>query len=219
MAPFSTHAFRDFPRARFLDLDEAAGAEQMNRPLAKVGLEIADGIRSVEAALARVESRRAVAVTGAAISTVAATLVAVSGPALASAMAVLGTSGGIWGMVNAVAEGRQLKAVQAARPWYYVWTLQRRAARGDAVSRSRRPRRFPKPVEHADGRRRMIEALDRDSPSSREVSSDNVSGQPVENIRDDHRTRPLTDGECIVLRFDRGDATPDVLGGFRAHVT
>lgn len=116
-------AFRDFLRRRFLDLDVACDSEQMDRELVKIGLEIAEGIRSLNSELTRVKSRRAVAVTGAAIGSVAASLVAVYGPALSHAIAVLGAGGGLWSIINAVAESRNYRSTQESSPWYFLWTL------------------------------------------------------------------------------------------------
>lgn len=121
----SYEAFRDFLRRRFLDLDMACDSEQMDRELIKIGTEIADGIRGVGAELDRIRSRRAVAATGAAIGSVVATLVAVYGPAFGTAASILGAGGGVWGMINAMAESRSYKSVQESTPWYFVWTLAR----------------------------------------------------------------------------------------------
>ena len=118
-------AFRDFLRRRFLDLDVACDSEQMDRELVKIGIEIAEGIRGVDAELNRIKSRRAVAATGAAIGSVVASLVAVYGPALGTAASILGAGGGLWGMINAIAESHNYRSVQENTPWYFVWTLAR----------------------------------------------------------------------------------------------
>lgn len=94
----------------------------------KIGMEIAEGIRGVDAELKRIKSRRAVSATGAAIGSVVASLVAVYGPALGTAASILGAGGGLWGMINSIAEGRNYRSVQEGTPWYFVWVLSRHTA-------------------------------------------------------------------------------------------
>lgn len=117
----SYSAFRDFLRQRFLGMDTALNAVQADCELLKLGLEIKDGIRSVHSEMEKVRSKRALAVTGAVIGTVGATLVAVHGHALAAAVAVFCANGSVWGIIDALAESsaRFLRRDK----WYYVWAL------------------------------------------------------------------------------------------------
>lgn len=117
----SYSAFRDFLRQAFLDLDEGMNAVDSDRELLKIGLQIKDQVRATRSAMERSRRKRAVAATGAAIGSVGAILVAVYGPALASAVAALGASGGVWGIINSYADNdiRSLKQ----NSWFYVWTL------------------------------------------------------------------------------------------------
>ncbi|WP_146060484.1 hypothetical protein [Amycolatopsis sp. CA-128772] len=114
-------AFRDFLRLRLLELDDAIDDTQSERALVKIGLEINEGIRSIGIDLGKATRKRAVASTGAVLGTVGAVLVAVYGPALAGAVAALGASGGIWGVVNAATEYN--KRAFRHNKWYYVWML------------------------------------------------------------------------------------------------
>ncbi|MEH1130726.1 hypothetical protein [Micromonospora sp. CPCC 206061] len=125
----SYQAFRDFLRGRFLDLDTAVCSEQMDRDLVKIGLEIADGIREIRSGLTEIKKRRSVAMTGATTGTVAAVLAAVYGPALVDAASVLGAGGGLWKVIESLAESRVKRSQVADGPWYYVWTLERRSSR------------------------------------------------------------------------------------------
>ncbi len=104
-----------------LELDDAINDIQSERALVKIGLEINDGIRSIGIDLSKASRKRAVASTGAVLGTVGAVLIAVYGPALASAVATLGASGGIWGVINATTEYN--KRAFRHNKWYYVWML------------------------------------------------------------------------------------------------
>lgn len=50
-----------------------------------------------------------------------AILVAVYGPALAAAVAALGATGGVWGIIHAATEN-STRALREDK-WYYVWAL------------------------------------------------------------------------------------------------
>ncbi|MBK1783829.1 hypothetical protein [Prauserella cavernicola] len=122
---FASYAsFRDHLRLTFNDMDDALNAVQSERELVKHGLHIKEGIRAVEAEMAKVKRKRAVAVSGAAIGTVGAVLVAVYGPAMQAAIAVAGAGGGVWGVIHAVTENS--KQALRSDKWYYVWVLARK---------------------------------------------------------------------------------------------
>lgn len=117
-------AFRDFLRLTFNDVDDALDDVQSERELVKCGLQIMDGIRAIQSEMVKVKRKRAVAASGAVIGTVGAVLVAVYGPAMQAAIATVGASGGLWGVIHAVTEN----SVQTLRTnkWYYVWVLARK---------------------------------------------------------------------------------------------
>lgn len=117
----SYSAFRDFLRLSFLDMDMALNVVQSDRELLKLGLQIKDQIRSVRSEMETVRRKRAVGVTGAVIGSVGAILVAVYGPALAAAVAAIGATGGVWGIIHASSENSTLALRQ--NKWYYVWAL------------------------------------------------------------------------------------------------
>jgi hypothetical protein len=119
----SYSAFRDFLRQSLLSLDPALDDVRSDHALARIGLEINDGLRSVRADLERARRKRAVAVSGAVLGSVSAVLVAVYGPALAGAIAAVGAGGGLWGVVSAMAENSG-KHIHESK-WYYVWALKR----------------------------------------------------------------------------------------------
>ncbi|MFI5891806.1 hypothetical protein ACIA5D_17000 [Actinoplanes sp. NPDC051513] len=114
-------AFRDFLRSKFLEMDTAMNDIQSDRELLKLGLQIKDHVRSARAQMEAARRKRAVSVTGAAIGSVGAILVAVYGPALAAAIAAVGASGGVWGILSATADN-SIRALREDK-WYYVWAL------------------------------------------------------------------------------------------------
>ena len=78
--------------------------------------------------MGKARRKRAVAATGAVVGSVGTVLVAVYGPALASVIAAIGTSGGVWAAINTMSE-------HSTRPlredkWYYVWVLAKQSTTG-----------------------------------------------------------------------------------------
>lgn len=125
---FASYAgFRSFLRQTFLDLDDAVHAVQSERDLVKIGQRIDDEIRGVESQMKTIRRKRAVAVTGAGIGTVGATLVAVYGPAFQQALTILGAAGagGVWGIIQTAMENSPKELRQDK--WYYVWALAKKA--------------------------------------------------------------------------------------------
>jgi hypothetical protein len=116
-------AFRDYLRLKLLDLDPALNAVDSERQLLKLALEIKEQIRSSRAEMEQAKHKRLLTASGAAIGTVGAALVAVYGPALESAVAVVGTSGGIWATISALADGRARRPTEDR--WHYMWRLSR----------------------------------------------------------------------------------------------
>ncbi|EID52380.1 hypothetical protein [Saccharomonospora xinjiangensis] len=116
-------AFRDFLRTTFNDLDDALDAVQSERELVRHGLQIKEEIRAVQSEMMKVRRRRAVAISGATIGSVGAVLVAVYGPAMEVAVAAVGASGGLWGIIHAATEN-SVRTLRANK-WYYVWVLAR----------------------------------------------------------------------------------------------
>jgi hypothetical protein len=114
-------AFRDFLRLRLLDLDEALDDVQSEIEMIKIGLEINDQVRAMASEMDKVRRKRAVATTGAVVGMTGTILIAVYGQALAAAVAAVGATGGIWGLVNATAENSR-KPLRENK-WYYVWAL------------------------------------------------------------------------------------------------
>lgn len=96
-------------------------AVQSEREIVKIGLEIRDQVRSVRNDMTIARRKRAIASSGAVMVSAGAVLVAVYGPALAAVVSTLGAGGGVWTMLNAVAE-KNPRSVRQDR-WYYVWAL------------------------------------------------------------------------------------------------
>jgi hypothetical protein len=121
----SYSAFRDFLRLSFLDMDSSMDAVQSDRELLKLGLQIKDQIRGMGAEMDKARRKRSVAVTGAVVGSVGAILVAVYGPALAAAVAVVGAGGGLWSIVNAATDNSS-RGIRENK-WYYVWVLAKKS--------------------------------------------------------------------------------------------
>lgn len=121
----SYSAFRDYLRLKLLDLDPALNAVDSERQLLRVALDIKEQIHASRAEMEQAKHKRFLTASGAAVGTVGAVLVAVYGPALESAVATVGTSGGIWAMISALADNstRRLREDK----WHYAWTLSRAA--------------------------------------------------------------------------------------------
>ncbi|MCP9944679.1 hypothetical protein LUX12_07635 [Streptomyces somaliensis] len=123
----SYSAFRDFLRMSFLQMDDSLNAVQSERELLKLGLDIKDQVRAARNQMLQARKKRAVGVTGAAIGSVGAVLVAAYGPALQTAIATLGASGGVWGIIHAMAEN-SMRPLREDK-WYYVWVLAEKSKR------------------------------------------------------------------------------------------
>ncbi|MFG2640866.1 hypothetical protein ACGFYP_07845 [Streptomyces sp. NPDC048370] len=125
----SYRAHRGWLRMELAGLDSALDAEGQQKELLKIGLRMQDGVRGMQAQMNQVRRKRAVAVTGAVVGTVTASLVAVYGPALQSALTAVvgGAAGGLWGAFQAGADNSPRTLRENA--WYYVWTLSRAADR------------------------------------------------------------------------------------------
>jgi len=114
-------AFRDFLRLTLLNLDDALNDVQSEREIVKIGLKINDEVRAMRAEMIKAHRRRSLSAGGAALGTVGTVLLAVYGPALATAITAIGASGGIWGFINAMGDGTT--RVVRENKWYYVWAL------------------------------------------------------------------------------------------------
>lgn len=122
-------AHRGWMRMELANIDDALDADGRQKELMKISLRMQDGVRGMQSQMNQVRRKRAVAVTGAVVGTVTASLVAVYGPALQSALTAVvgGAAGGLWGAFQAGADNspRTLRE----NGWYYVWTLSRAADR------------------------------------------------------------------------------------------
>lgn len=121
-------AFRDFLRLNLLKIDDALNEVQSNRELLKIGLEINDAVRAMRAQMLNAQRKRALSMSGAVVGTVSTVLLAVYGPALATAITAIGATGGVWGFINAMGEHSTVSLREDK--WYYVWALTRKGAGG-----------------------------------------------------------------------------------------
>ncbi|WNI17034.1 hypothetical protein [Actinacidiphila sp. ITFR-21] len=121
----SSAAFRDYLRLKLLDLGPALNAVDSERQLVRLGLDVKEQIHASRAEREQARHKRFLTAGGAAVGTVGAALIAVHGPALESAVATLGTRGGIWGMISALSDN-STKRLREDR-WHSMWTLSRKA--------------------------------------------------------------------------------------------
>ncbi|MEW2497505.1 hypothetical protein AB0942_28815 [Streptomyces nodosus] len=123
---FDSYAsFRDFLRLELLNIDPALNAVESEVELAKIGLEISTQVHEMHAKLKQIKTKRSLQVTGAVVGTVSAALIAVYGPALETALTVMGATGGAWSVVNALSENNS-RSLEHDK-WYYIWMLARKA--------------------------------------------------------------------------------------------
>ncbi|GAA0297473.1 hypothetical protein GCM10010302_40140 [Streptomyces polychromogenes] len=121
--------FRDFMRARLLELDGALEAVDSQVALERVALSIRDELDAATAALSGAARTRVLSRSGAVLGTTSAVLAAVRPEALEGALAVGATlaagATGLWPTVQAFAE---VKPRRAQGKWHYVWVLQKKGA-------------------------------------------------------------------------------------------
>ncbi|MGW2557109.1 hypothetical protein [Streptomyces sp. NPDC001635] len=130
--------FRVFLQQVLVDLDSAVNADESDRRMRRLGLEIEDEIRRIESEMKLARRKRSVAVSGAGVGTVAAVLVAIYGPALDAALALFGASagaGGLWNLIQTHTDNSSA-AIREDR-WYYVWALAQASSGGRGTARSR----------------------------------------------------------------------------------
>lgn len=115
---------KSFLRQALAELDEGLQAVQSEREVMKIGQQIEDEIRRMGSQMRLVRKRRAVSVTGAAVGTVGALLVAVYGPSLQVALSpILGAAGAgsIWEIIRNTTD-HSTRELRDDR-WYYMWVL------------------------------------------------------------------------------------------------
>jgi hypothetical protein len=122
----SIQRFRNFLRLKFLDLTENEGAIHFDSNLAKIGLEIQDGVRALNSDYKMIGRKAAFQATGATIAATTATLVAVNSAAFGALPPILGTSGGIWAMANVLVQYLSEKQKLQDAPYFYLWLLEKK---------------------------------------------------------------------------------------------
>lgn len=122
----ATQRFRDFLRLKLLELADNEGAVNFERNLTKIGLEIKDGVRAIDADFKAMSRKTAFQVTGATIAATTATLVAINSSAFGALPQILGTSGGILALVNALEQYLSEKTKLQDSPYYYLWLFKKK---------------------------------------------------------------------------------------------
>ncbi|WP_158690619.1 hypothetical protein [Streptomyces sp. 142MFCol3.1] len=117
-------AFRTHLRRALLSMDDAMDSVQSERALSVLAEDIAGHVHSLRAQMTEARQRtRALATTGAVVGTTGAVLLAVYGPALESALAIIGAGCSVLGVLGALVTEKGSRR-PTSNPWYYVWVLQ-----------------------------------------------------------------------------------------------
>lgn len=121
----SYRLFRDFMRARLLELDGAMEAENSQVAIERLALAIRDEIETARTALSTASRTQAFDRAGAVLGSTSALLAAVRPDALAGALATSATAAvtGLWPTIHAYADNIRNRQGK----WHYVWVLQRKA--------------------------------------------------------------------------------------------
>lgn len=122
----ATQNFRNFLRLKFLELNENEGSTNFDRNLTKIGLEIQDGVRALNSDFKAIGRKTAFQVTGATIAATTAILVAVNSAVFSALPQLLGTSGGILAIANALEQYLSEKNKLKDSPYYYLWLFKKR---------------------------------------------------------------------------------------------
>ncbi|MDG9728520.1 hypothetical protein [Streptomyces sp. NPDC057363] len=122
--------YRDFMRSRLLELDDALEAVDSQVALERIALAIRDELSAATAEIHKATRSRALIRSGAVLGSTSAVLAAVRPDALQGALATSATiaagATGLWPTIQAFAD---IKPKRAHGKWYYVWILQKKAAR------------------------------------------------------------------------------------------
>lgn len=120
--------FRDFMRARLLELDDALEAVDSQVALERIALAIRDELDAASAEMSSASRTRALARSGAVLGTTSAVLSAVRPDALQGALSLSATLAagvtGLWPTIQAFADR---KPWREQSKWHYVWVLQNTA--------------------------------------------------------------------------------------------
>ena len=118
--------FRDFLRYKFLDLKQNEGSESYDANLAKIEIELRDGVRSLNSDYQALKHKMAFQVTGAILASTTATLVAINSAAFGVLPQVLGTSGGLFAVMSAFEKYLSERHKLHDSPLYYLWLFSKK---------------------------------------------------------------------------------------------
>ena len=120
-------AFQTFLRVKIVELEEALEADAYRRSLNKLRLEIEAGTRQLTGDLERLGKKRAFAAAGATVGAAGVVLLGVTPSELHTLLTAVGTSGGLWGLVNAQRDFTLEVSSLKQRPFYLVWLFQKQS--------------------------------------------------------------------------------------------
>lgn len=113
--------FRDYLRQKFLDLQEAQNDVLYETRLAKLILELRDGVRKLESDMKALRRKRAFQAAGAMVLSTTATLVAFNSNVLGSLPQLLGASGGLMAVSKILEEYLADRQRVKDNALYYLW--------------------------------------------------------------------------------------------------
>ena len=124
-------ASRRHLRTTFAALADAPGSLNFRAQLEAIGNEIQDGVDRIGSQLQQVRRSRTFQASGAAVGSMVAAVVAVSGESLAQAVAALGASTGIWAFASVAHNSLigRMGAREANSAYYFFWLLQKGSER------------------------------------------------------------------------------------------
>jgi hypothetical protein len=120
-------SLQNYLRQRLLQINMES--PQASFALAQLEAELSDGIRAVRAEMQRLMRKRAIQQAGAALATTSAILLNIAGKEWATALSILGASGGLWSGVTATEAYMTDKSRVIERPYYFLWLISKAAKR------------------------------------------------------------------------------------------
>lgn len=115
--------FRDFFLEKFMDLSEKSGSEYNELIHNKINHSIKKGLKQISRDTKTLTRKTAIISTGAVMSTVMATLIAINANAFEAIGKIIGYSGGTMAFANIIASHLSNKYSIQDSPYYFVWLI------------------------------------------------------------------------------------------------
>ena len=125
----SFQRFKDFLRLKFLEIKHSESSEFFDSELAKMAIELRDGVRHLNYDFNRLQKKTAFSIIGASVAAVTAVLVAVNSAAFGILPEILGGGGGILGLNKVIGEYLNEKDKIETSPYFYLWLFSNKVHR------------------------------------------------------------------------------------------